>query len=488
MEQIDDEDTEGCARIEAGEMRELPFGVEGKFKEYRKLKVFIPVIDNGMGLVTANYAVALYAAINQWSVMEMEKGRIIEVDIRRVSGSHADRSMNVATADFLASDADEMLIIDTDIVVNGQQLFWLFEHDLPLVYGAYSKKQVQEELCLCRCARPDEPNPDAIGGKPPHDSLYEVRRAGRGFMRVRRDFFEALWEHFGNDEMQEYLNHGRVEKNFWKSGAVMGCFTNTGNMEWLSEDWMLCEFARYLGTPIWMDKRIYAQHEGFAQYPLTVSPEALARMLTKFTPAEVSEARAKANQWMKLEPPKKWQSIFGWFSEEDAEIFKVFAEKIPNNEIVAEVGSFLGRSTAALATAAKAQNKTFTICAVDTFKGTISEGKAHADIVKAHGGSLRDAFAKNMDEMGVDVIIHEQDSVSAAETFPSNTLDAVFIDGEHTYKAVYQDLVAWYRALKPGGIIAGHDYDYPEVKEAVMEFLGPNVQQIGRCWLTYKDE
>lgn len=454
-----------------------------KIAAYRKLKVFIPVIDNGMGLVTANYAVALYAALNQWCMMELENGRIIEVDIRRVSGSHADRSMNVATADFLASDADEMLIIDTDIVVNGQQLAWLFEHDLALVYGAYSKKQVQEELCLCRCARPDEPNPDAIGGNPPHDSLYEVRRAGRGFMRVRRDFFEAI-ERFAS----KYYNHGRMEKDYWQSGVTTGEFTNSGKQEWLSEDWMLCEFARDCGIPIWMDKRIYAQHEGFAQYPLTVSPEALARMLTKFTPAEVSEARAKANQWIQLEPPKKWQSIYGWFSEEDAEVFKIFAEALPKYAMIAEVGSFLGRSTAALATAAGAQNKTFIICPVDTFKGTISEGNAHSDIVKAHGGSLRGAFEKNMKEHGVEVIIHEMDSDSAAQSFPSNSLDAVFIDGEHTYKAVYQDLVAWHRALKPGGIIAGHDYDYPEVKEAVLEFLGPNVQQIGRCWLTYKDE
>lgn len=47
----------------------------------------------------------------------------------------------------------------------------------------------------------------------------------------------------------------------------------------------------------------------------------------------------------------------------------------------------------------------------------------------------------------------------------------VFIDGDHRYNAVYQDLCDWWDLLAPGGHLAGHDYlDHkhcPEVKPAV---------------------
>lgn len=37
-------------------------------------------------------------------------------------------------------------------------------------------------------------------------------------------------------------------------------------------------------------------------------------------------------------------------------------------------------------------------------------------------------------------------------------LDAVYIDADHCKSAAYNDLVAWSKRLKPGGLIMGHDY------------------------------
>lgn len=38
------------------------------------------------------------------------------------------------------------------------------------------------------------------------------------------------------------------------------------------------------------------------------------------------------------------------------------------------------------------------------------------------------------------------------------SLDFVYIDGEHFYQFVMLDLILWYRKVRQGGIIAGHDY------------------------------
>ena len=53
----------------------------------------------------------------------------------------------------------------------------------------------------------------------------------------------------------------------------------------------------------------------------------------------------------------------------------------------------------------------------------------------------------------------------ASNLFPDGSLDFVYIDANHTYEAVTEDIKIWYPKVKSGGILAGHDYlklSYPE--------------------------
>lgn len=52
----------------------------------------------------------------------------------------------------------------------------------------------------------------------------------------------------------------------------------------------------------------------------------------------------------------------------------------------------------------------------------------------------------------------EKPSVQAAQGFADNELEAVFIDGDHSYDGVRADIAAWAPKVRSGGIIAGHDY------------------------------
>ncbi|MHB8578571.1 MAG: tetratricopeptide repeat protein [Ignavibacteriaceae bacterium] len=82
------------------------------------------------------------------------------------------------------------------------------------------------------------------------------------------------------------------------------------------------------------------------------------------------------------------------------------------------------------------------------------------------------------------VSIHRMDSLVAAESFPDNYFDWVYIDADHSYEGCKADLNAWYPKLKEHGIFAGHDFidgNYNAgnfgVKSAVEEFLlDKNVQ------------
>ena len=51
-------------------------------------------------------------------------------------------------------------------------------------------------------------------------------------------------------------------------------------------------------------------------------------------------------------------------------------------------------------------------------------------------------------------------SVAAAKTIKDESLDWVFIDANHAYGPVLEDMDAWFPKLKKGGLFSGHDYGH----------------------------
>jgi hypothetical protein len=75
----------------------------------------------------------------------------------------------------------------------------------------------------------------------------------------------------------------------------------------------------------------------------------------------------------------------------------------------------------------------------------------------------------------------EEFSVEASKRFEDKSLDFVYIDGDHSYKAVMEDIKAWLPKLKPRGIMAGDDYirshrgkQYYNVVDAVNDYVENN--------------
>lgn len=53
-------------------------------------------------------------------------------------------------------------------------------------------------------------------------------------------------------------------------------------------------------------------------------------------------------------------------------------------------------------------------------------------------------------------------------------LDFIYIDADHSYQGVWDDLCTWFDKIRTGGIIGGHDYDhayFPGVRLAIDEFF-----------------
>ena len=75
-------------------------------------------------------------------------------------------------------------------------------------------------------------------------------------------------------------------------------------------------------------------------------------------------------------------------------------------------------------------------------------------------------------------------SVDASKLFRKGSLDMVFIDGNHTYECVKEDMECWEPLIREGGIISGHDYlnkGYG-VKQAVDERYDKVEELPGGCW------
>lgn len=69
--------------------------------------------------------------------------------------------------------------------------------------------------------------------------------------------------------------------------------------------------------------------------------------------------------------------------------------------------------------------------------------------------------------------IRRQTSMEAVKGFADNSLDFVFIDGNHALPYIAQDIEAWSQKVKSGGIVYGHDY-LDDVKLATDAYMARN--------------
>ena len=63
-------------------------------------------------------------------------------------------------------------------------------------------------------------------------------------------------------------------------------------------------------------------------------------------------------------------------------------------------------------------------------------------------------------------------SYNVADCFLDGSLDFVYIDGDHSYASVKNDINLFVSKVRKGGVIGGHDFNNYEVALAVVEYFG----------------
>ena len=136
-------------------------------------------------------------------------------------------------------------------------------------------------------------------------------------------------------------------------------------------------------------------------------------------------------------------------------------ENIKNTTMV-EIGSYKGESTLMFASSFAFD----TIYAIDPLVGmsdSIQEAfNENTKWFKGNGTGIGDIKVEHIKEYSFD----------AVDRFEDESLDFVYVDGDHSFTNVVKDIGLYLPKIKKSGFIGGHDYspEHPGVKEAIQYF------------------
>lgn len=161
---------------------------------------------------------------------------------------------------------------------------------------------------------------------------------------------------------------------------------------------------------------------------------------------------------------------------------------------ILEIGSWVGETAIAMRTALGPAGGT--IFCVDHWEGSPTDW-TYILAKSMPGGELFEYFQKNVgDDLGTVIKPIKGNSTDVAdmlhESGPQN-YDLIFIDGDHSYQSVLDDIQAWINHLAPHGIMCGHDWcdQFPEVERAAREALypaEPKHMKTTNIWLIMKPD
>lgn len=142
-----------------------------------------------------------------------------------------------------------------------------------------------------------------------------------------------------------------------------------------------------------------------------------------------------------------------------------YAKRIPDRGTYLEIGSAAGGSLLCAFSGSQISGNMIRLMAIDNFR-------YGADIKKE--GKVEAQFLKNT-RCIPNFDLFRSSSDMARDNLDNESVDLVFIDGDHSYSQVKKDLLNYGPKLKRNGVLLGHDYTtsyVPGVKKAADELLG----------------
>jgi hypothetical protein len=155
------------------------------------------------------------------------------------------RARNQLVSDFLASEATDLIMIDSDIGWDAADILRLLRYDVQVAAGVYQRKSDQKIDFTVKF-------PEGGIARNKHTGLMIAERVGTGFLRLRRDALELMIEKYPELHYQD--GNGRTGYCLFDTSLINGRFCG--------EDFTFCDRWRAIGGDVWVDPDIRLSHIG----------------------------------------------------------------------------------------------------------------------------------------------------------------------------------------------------------------------------------
>jgi len=335
-----------------------------------------------------------------------------EYSFAAVVGSYI-QTLREGTANaVLHARASHIMFIDSDMMFPKNTVEKLLSRNKDII-GANYVQRVEQEKWTAMIKGEDI---NSIG----KTGIQEVDSIGMGLTLIKTDVFKILPAPWFNMEWE-------------KDGGY-----------YLGEDISFCRLAIKYGYKVWVDHDLTQEVHHVGKKELGIENYVI--------------------------PEYKVPDIDGWMYPLEMQFLY---DQAKHMDSIAELGSWKGRSTHALATGCKGK-----VWCIDHWKGSFNtqlENIAKTEDVYAE-------FLKNTKEFK-NINVLKMNTDEAVKQFEDKSLDMVFIDAGHTYGEVSNDIDKWYPKARI--LICGHDYDpgnFPEIVKAVNDRFGRPDGVLGTIW------
>jgi predicted O-methyltransferase YrrM len=150
--------------------------------------------------------------------------------------------------------------------------------------------------------------------------------------------------------------------------------------------------------------------------------------------------------------------IEGLMLEKEALALYRICKQLPGNAKILEIGSYQGGSTLAMGHAIADSDRE--LYCLDPWSNYLEQGD-FADFERSKISDdfrIINNFIRNTAFIGDNLRMLRGKSSAFAGMLAGTCFDFIFIDGAHDYESVRTDIKLSFSALKPGGLICGHDY------------------------------
>lgn len=371
-----------------------------------------PVLDIPMpGNVTAIVPDGMEASPEfEYELKRLEEAGVL---VNR-GGADIEVSRNTLVSDALHDGKDAVLILSPEIRFQSSDAIRLLARPEPVIAGICATSgDLKDGVAFAPGVSGVRLGAITLG-------MYPLEYAGAEFLRIRTDSLRRMVEELGLPLCN--TDRGRGVWPFFHPTIVS---SNDGS-------------SRYLGA-------VEAFYFRLRQVGITSLADTTIRL----------DPIGRSSPWARV--ATCWQEIPGMFDFEA--VYDAAVDAATDGSIFVEVGCLAGRSTCYLGERIRKSGKAITLYAIDTGQGSASDSTGQM-IAPAVGGSLAGVLHRNLIGCRVDEIVVPifTTSTRAARLFPPNTVDFCFIDADHSYESVSADLRAWWPIVKPGGMLAGHDY------------------------------